>query len=78
MKDSTRIVDTYDRLKETLSNKQGLISAFWCENVECEEKIKEETKATTRCLPLDAKEQNGVCIYCGKNVKHRWLFGQAY
>ena len=78
LKDSTRSADTYDRFKETLSNKQGLISAFWCENAQCEAKIKEETKATTRCLLLDAKEQNGVCISCGKNAKYRWLFGQAY
>lgn len=78
LKDNTQNVDTYDMFKETLSKKRGLLSAFWCESAECETKIKEETKATTRCLPLENKEQNGTCIYCGKNAKHRWLFGQAY
>jgi len=78
LKDNTRSVDTYDEFKETLFSKRGFLSAFWCEGAECEARIKEETKATTRCLPLDIKEQNGACVYCGKNAKHRWLFGQAY
>jgi len=45
---------------------------------DCEKKIKEETKASTRCLPLDAKEESGNCVYCGSPAKHKWLFAQAY
>jgi len=76
--DNTNDVDNYDKFKEIILGKRGFISAFWCENEECEKKIKEETKATVRCLPLDSKEQNGKCVYCGKQSKYKWLFGQAY
>jgi prolyl-tRNA synthetase len=76
--ENTRRVDTYDMFKKTLLDDKGFLSAFWCESAKCETQIKEETKATARCLPLNAKEQSGVCIYCGCKAKHRWLFGQAY
>jgi prolyl-tRNA synthetase len=57
---------------------RGFIKAFWCEDAACEAKIKEETKATTRAKPLDSKEQDSKCIYCGKSAKHIWYFAQAY
>ncbi len=75
---NTRSVEAYDEFKKTLSEDRGFLSAFWCEDEQCERKIKEETKATTRCLPIPIKEENGACVYCGKPAKHRWLFGQAY
>lgn len=78
LQDNTRVAKTYDEFKKILSEKRGFISAFWCESEECESKIKEETKATTRCLPLDSTESSGNCIYCSKPAKHTWLFGQAY
>ena len=78
LKENTRSVDTYDEFKKTLSINRGFLSAFWCEGAECEAKIKEETKATTRCLPLDTEGQDGICVYCGAKAKHKWLFGQAY
>jgi prolyl-tRNA synthetase len=71
-------VRSYDEFKEVLETKRGLISCLWCEDANCESKIKEETKATTRCRPVDGKEENGTCIYCNKAAKYRWLFGQAY
>jgi prolyl-tRNA synthetase len=74
----TQRVGDYDEFKATLAEKRGFLSAFWCEDPACERSIKEETKATTRCLPLDGKEENGVCVYCGKPTRHRWLFAQAY
>jgi prolyl-tRNA synthetase len=61
-----------------MKSKRGLIKAFWCEDPNCEAKIKEETKATSRLLPLDAKKEKGKCIYCGKDAAHRWYFAQAY
>lgn len=76
--ENTRQADTYDQFKEIMNTTRGFIEAFWCEDPKCEAKIKEETKATTRCLPLDAIEAKGECIYCGKEAKHRWLFGQSY
>lgn len=76
--ENTRDVDSYDQFKEIMSTKRGFLRAFWCESPECEEKIKAETKATTRCLPLDAKDEDGKCVYCNEKATHRWLFGQAY
>lgn len=78
LRENTRRVNTYDEFKETLLSKRGFLSTFWCENPECEAKIKDETKATVRCLPLDAEEENGNCVYCGTAAKKRWLFSQAY
>lgn len=78
MEDNTHEAGDYEEFKKFMKEKRGFIWAFWDENPECEKKIKEETKATTRLLPLDAKEEKGKCIYCGGPAKHRWLFAQAY
>ncbi len=82
-KDNTHEASNYEEFKKIMAGAKGFISAFWCENPECEAKIKEETKATTRCLPIDLKtgeprEENGKCVYCGAESTHRWLFAQAY
>lgn len=71
-------VNSFDAFKETLENKGGFISAHWDGSSETEEKIKELTKATIRCIPLDNKEENGVCVYTGKPSKGRVLFAKAY
>jgi prolyl-tRNA synthetase len=71
-------VKSYNDFKKIIFSKRGFIKAFWCQNQECELKIKEETKATTRCLPLDSKEEKGRCIYCNKPSKFRWIFAQSY
>lgn len=76
--ENTRTVDSYDEFKKIMETSRGFLKAFWCEGATCEAAIKEETKATTRCLPLDAKEEDGVCIKCGKKATHRWIFAQAY
>lgn len=76
--DNTHSVNSYDDFKKIMETTRGFIKALWCENPVCEQKIKEETKATTRVLPLDSKEEKGVCIYCKKEAKNRWLFAQAY
>lgn len=76
--ENTRSVDTYDQFKEIMETKRGFIKAFWCESEACEKKIKEETKATTRCLPFDSVEEKGDCVYCGQESKNRWLFAQSY
>lgn len=76
--ENTHTSDSYEEFKQIMSAKRGFIKAFWCENRICEAKIKEETKASTRCLPLEAKEEKGKCVYCGKEARHRWLFAQAY
>ncbi|MBU1017228.1 proline--tRNA ligase, partial [Patescibacteria group bacterium] len=73
-----RMARDYGEFKDLMRTKKGFIKAFWCEGERCEAKIKEETKATTRLLPLDAKEEAGKCIYCGAPSKHIWYFAQAY
>ncbi|MFI3267373.1 MAG: proline--tRNA ligase [Rikenellaceae bacterium] len=71
-------VDTYEEFKEVLENKGGFISAHWDGTVETEEVIKAETKATIRCIPVDAVEEDGVCILTGKPSKMRVLFAKSY
>jgi prolyl-tRNA synthetase len=75
---NTRAAKNYEEFKDIMNTTKGFIEAFWCENPECEAKIKEETKASTRCLPFDSVDSNGECVYCGKPAIHRWLFGQSY
>ncbi|MBI2010954.1 MAG: proline--tRNA ligase [Candidatus Colwellbacteria bacterium] len=75
---NTKEVNNYEEFKKLMAENRGFILAFWCEAPDCEEKIKAETKTTTRCLPLEAKEENGLCIYCGKTAKHKWLFARSY
>lgn len=74
----TTSVDTWDEFKEVLANKGGFISAHWDGSAETEQKIKEETKATIRCIPLDAPEEEGKCVYSGKPSKQRVLYAIAY
>ncbi|MCP4520098.1 MAG: proline--tRNA ligase [Cytophagales bacterium] len=71
-------VDSYDDFKKVLEEKGGFVSAHWDGTTETEDKIKEETKATIRCIPLDNKEEEGVCIYSGKPSTQRVLFAKAY
>lgn len=78
MDDNTRIVSTYEEFTSIMETTRGFIRAFWCEDASCEAKIKEETKATTRCLPLGAPIEQGTCIHCGKEAKYKWIFAQAY
>ena len=61
-----------------LDEKGGFISAHWDGTEETEEKIKEQTKATIRCIPLGNKQEEGVCIFSGKHSKERVLFARAY
>jgi len=70
--------DTWEEFKKLLEEKGGFISAHWDGSGETEEKIKEETKATIRCIPLNNIREEGVCIYSGKPSKQRVLFALAY
>ncbi|WP_298318307.1 proline--tRNA ligase [uncultured Aquimarina sp.] len=71
-------VSSFDEFKDVLERKGGFILAHWDGTVETEQKIKELTKATIRCIPFDAKEENGSCVYSGKPSKVRVLFAKAY
>ena len=74
----TTEVDTFDVFKEVLETKGGFISAFWDGTEATETAIKEATKATIRCIPLDRKAETGTCIYSGKPAHQRVLFAKAY
>ncbi|OGG27036.1 proline--tRNA ligase [Candidatus Gottesmanbacteria bacterium RIFCSPLOWO2_01_FULL_39_12b] len=76
--ENTHTVNSYEEFKKIMSTTRGFIKAMWCEDALCEKKIKDETKASTRVLPLETKDEKGKCIYCGKQAIHRWLFAQAY
>ena len=71
-------VDTWDEFCRVLDEKGGFISAHWDGTVETEVAIKEATKATIRCIPLDVEEEEGTCIFSGKPSHHRVLFARSY
>ncbi len=76
--DNTRKADTWEEFKEILETEGGFISAHWDGTPETEEKIKELTKATIRCIPFDSPEEEGKCIYSGKPSHRRVIFAKAY
>ena len=71
-------VDSWDEFEKTLDEKGGFVSAHWDGTTETEDAIKEKTKATIRCIPLDAVLENGKCIFTGKPSTRRVLFARAY
>ncbi len=77
-KENTYYIDTWDDFRNIINNQGGFIMAHWDGTVETEEKIKEETKATIRCIPFDSPEEEGKCIYSGKPSKRRVLFAISY
>ncbi|MGE5383049.1 MAG: proline--tRNA ligase [Omnitrophica WOR_2 bacterium] len=70
--------DTWDEFVDLLDNKAGFIYAHWDGTTETEQKIKELTKATIRCIPLDSKPEQGKCILTGKPSERRVIFARAY
>lgn len=77
-KENITETNTYKEFKDILENKGGFISAHWDGTPETEERIKEETKATIRCIPFDVNEEVGSCMVSGKPSKRRVLFAKAY
>ena len=71
-------VDTYDTFKEVIENQGGFVSAHWDGTPETEERIKDETKATIRCIPLNPEPDPGRCVLTGKPSPYRVLFAKAY
>ena len=76
--EKTYVVDTWDDFKEKLEAEGGFVWAHWDGTSETEEKIKEETKATIRCIPLERETEEGKCVYTGKPSKGRVVFAKAY
>lgn len=71
-------VNSYEEFKKVLNGKGGFISAHWDGTAETENRIKDETKATIRCIPIVAENEAGSCIFSGKPSSKRVLFAKAY
>ena len=69
---------TYEEFVETINNKPGFVKAMWCGNRECEDKIKEDVQATSRCMPFEQEHLSDVCVCCGKPAKKMVYWGRAY
>jgi prolyl-tRNA synthetase len=75
--ENTHEVDNYEEFKSILESKRGFIKAFWCGKQDCEDKIKEETMATIRVVPLE-QNQHGRCVLCQQEADHFVIFARAY
>jgi len=71
-------VDDYSRFNEILDGEGGFLWSHWCGSDECEEKVKDETKATIRNIPRDSQAEAGKCIKCGAPSRRRVIFARAY
>ena len=74
----TFIAVNYEEFKEIIATKPGFIKAMWCGDQACEDKIKEETTATSRCMPFAQEKLSDVCVCCGKPAKSMVYWGKAY
>ena len=75
---NTHVATNWDEFTDILEKKQGFIKAMWCGEEACETAIKDETGATTRCIPFAQEKLGDVCVHCGKPAKHMVYFGKAY
>jgi prolyl-tRNA synthetase len=76
---NTHVVDDYATFKRVMDNQRGFVLAPWCGSPACEERIKEETRATIRVIPEgNAAASGSSCVYCGQPAHTRALFAQAY
>jgi prolyl-tRNA synthetase len=79
LKKNTHRVHSYQEFKDVIEEKKGFVLGFWCGAADCEEKIKDETKATIRCMPLEmAPKETGPCLYCGNKDSKIVYFARAY
>jgi prolyl-tRNA synthetase len=74
--DNTREPQTYEELREAVAD--GFALSYWCGSAECEAKVKEDTKATIRCIPLNQEQGAGTCVCCGEPASERAIFARAY
>ncbi|MFZ6014983.1 MAG: proline--tRNA ligase [Patescibacteria group bacterium] len=74
--ENTVSVDDYDEFKDKVEGR--FVKAHWCGSEDCEAQIKEDTKATIRCIPFDQEKEKGKCIKCGKESEGRVIFAKAY
>jgi len=75
---NTNNVDDYEVFKQKIENDEGFLNAFWCGSPDCEQKVKEDTKATIRVIPFKNKKEKGTCIYCDSPSEERVIFSRGY
>ncbi|WP_217994070.1 proline--tRNA ligase [Lentibacillus sp. CBA3610] len=76
--EATTTAVTMDEFKKALEENPGFIKAMWCGDAECEEKVKEETSATSRCIPFEQEEVSDSCVCCGREAKEMVYWARAY
>jgi prolyl-tRNA synthetase len=76
--DNTTRVSSWDEFRQIMAGRRGFLIAGWCGDAECEAKIKQETKATVRVIPLEAEGRPGTCVRCGRPSPQEVYFAQAY
>jgi len=74
----TTYATNFEEFKNAVANKPGFIKAMWCGDRACEDAIKEETGATSRCMPFEQEHIADTCVYCGKKAKAMVYWGKAY
>jgi prolyl-tRNA synthetase len=75
---NTHTATNWDEFTDIINTKQGFIKAMWCGDEECETAIKDETGASTRCMPFNQEHIADTCVHCGKTAKKMVYFGRAY
>jgi len=78
LEENIRETSDYNEFKKIIEKQRGLIKTYWCGSEDCEDKIKEETKASIRCIPFEQEEASGKCIYCGRGSSTLVYFARAY
>jgi len=78
LEENSFALEDYDEFKAVFEGEGGFVWAYWCGSAGCEAAIKEETKATIRCIPFDQEGSEGRCIYCGGEAKEKAVFAKAY
>ena len=75
---NTHVAQNFDEFEKIIAEKQGFVKAMWCEDVACENKIKEATGATSRCIPFEQEKVGETCVCCGKPAKTMVYWAKAY
>jgi len=75
---NTRSGSDYEEFKKIMETERGFFLASWCGDAECEEKVKDDTKATIRCIPFDQEVEHETCLVCDKKAEHAVYFARAY
>ncbi len=78
LEDKTSVAHNFEEFASVLEEKGGFVKAMWCGNRECEDKIKEATAASSRCIPFEEEHVSDVCVCCGKPAKHMVYWAKAY